>query len=107
MVLIIWFSIAGVDVNSSSTVTFTSRSKILFVIVVALTDSFKILITQRYFFFFILFFIIDIFASIIAVLGTIEGITIGRVEAEFSLTGFYLPKQKFFGMVNFFSFSIY
>lgn len=89
------FSIAGVDANNLPIVKFTLRSKILFVIVLAPTNSFKTLTTWRCYFFSKLFFAIVIFASSITVVGTVEEVIVGEVGTGFFLTGSHLPNQTF------------
>ena len=104
MAFVNYFLIAGVDANNSPTVRLTSRSKICFVIVVALTDSFKTLLTRRCLFFSTFFLFIAVFTSGIAVLEAVEGVIMEGVGAELSSTGFHSPNQTFFGMAYSFSF---
>ncbi len=101
------FLTTGADVSNLPMVRFILRSKIYFMMIVALTDFFKTLITQGYFFLLIILFAKVVFISSIAVSRIIEKVTIGKVKAEFSLTDSYLPNQIFLEIVYFFSFSIY
>ena len=55
-------------------------------------------------FFSTFFLFIAIFPSGIAILGTVEEVTIGKVNAQFFLTGSYLLNQTFFDMAYSFYF---
>ena len=76
---------------------FTPRSKICFVIVVALINFFKILTTWGCYFFSTLFFAVVVFASSIAVLGAVEQITINEADTRFFLTTSHSSNQTFLG----------
>lgn len=99
IVFVNYFSTAGAEASNSPTVKFTPRSKIRLIIIVALTNSFNILITHEYFFLSIVFFGPPVSASSIVVswkgLKVKAEIGVGA-GIEISLMGSYSPNLKFF-----------
>ena len=85
-----YFSTIDADASNSPSIRLTPRFKTCFVIVVALTDSFKTLTTCRYLFFLTLFFGIAIFASGIAVSNVIKRVANNGAGTKLSLTDFHL-----------------
>lgn len=106
MAFVSCFSTAKADASNLTTVRLTSMTKIYFVIVVDLTNLFKILITRRCLFLSIYFLLIAVFAFGIAVSGAIERVIIRGIGTRFSLTGSQSPNRTFFSMADFFSFSM-
>lgn len=106
MVFMSCFLTAIPDINQLPTIWLTPKSKICFVIIVVHTDFIKTLITWIYFFLLAIFFFIAVSTSCIAVLKTVEKITIGEVDAGFSLTSSYLLNEIFFSVIYSFSFWI-
>lgn len=92
MTFLSYCSTVSTDTSNLLTIKLTSMLKIVFVKIIAPTDSFKILIIRRYLFFSIIFFVIIISTSYIAILKLVKGITMNEVGARLSLTSFYLPK---------------
>lgn len=104
MAFVSCFSTAGTDANNSPTIKLIPKSKICFMIVVALADSFKTLTTWGYLFLSTLLLLIAISASGIGIMGAVGGVTMGEGGTRFSLTGFYSPHKSFFGLAYSFSF---
>ena len=80
------FSTTGVDANNISTIRLTLRSRIRFVIVIALTNFFKTLTTHSCLCFSTHFFVVQVLStSGIAISSVIEKANIPKVKIKLSL----------------------